>query len=64
MEENDMSDWKNYPIGTKVHAIGGGYWTRTWRGYKWNGGSTFPTPGGDWCKIELPVIRKFDDKGE
>lgn len=49
-----MNDWNKYPIGTKVYAVMGGHWTKTERGYKWCSGSTFPTPGGDWSRIELP----------
>lgn len=43
---------KRAPRGTKAPAIGGGWWFKTERGWKWNGpdgsGSTFPQPGGDW----------------
>lgn len=49
-------DWRAYPIGTKAHAYNGGAWLRTDRGWQWNGGVTFPTPGADaigYC-IELP----------
>lgn len=48
--------WSLYPIGTKAHAVTGGHWTRTERGWKALGGDTFPTPGGDACGdcIELP----------
>ena len=48
-------DWSDYPIGTKVYACGGGHCTKTERGYQWNGGSTFNTPGGDWSRIEMPA---------
>lgn len=41
------SPWDEYPIGTKAHAINGGYWEKTSRGWKWCTGSTFPTPGAD-----------------
>lgn len=49
-------DWSDYPIGTKAHAVMGGYWIKTEGGWKWNSGSTFPTPGGDACGrcVELP----------
>lgn len=53
--------WREFPIGTKAHACGGGYWYRVERGWKWNGpdgnGGTFPTPGGEACGqcIELPA---------
>lgn len=40
-------EWRDYPVGTKAKAIGGGYWIKTRRGWKWPTGSTFPTPGGD-----------------
>lgn len=39
---------ENAPIGTKAPATMGGAWTRTELGWKWDGGSTFPRPGGDW----------------
>lgn len=29
-------------------SVIGGYWERTLYGWKANGGSTFPRPGGDW----------------
>lgn len=48
--------WRDYPIGTKAHSILGGHWLRTERGWQWQNGSTFPTPGADAfgrC-IELP----------
>lgn len=49
-------DWSDYPIGTKAHAVMGGYWIRVQHGWKWFNGSAFPTPGGDACGacIELP----------
>ena len=46
--------WREYPIGTKAHAVMGGYWTKTERGWKWCHGSTFPTPGGDALSVTLP----------
>ena len=39
--------WSEYPEGTKAAAIGGGYWIKNNRGWKWCTGATFPTPGGD-----------------
>jgi hypothetical protein len=48
-------NWSDFPIGTKVYAINGGFWERTARGYKWCSGATFGTPGGDWSYIELPA---------
>lgn len=56
--------WWEYPVGTKAHALIGGYWFKTGDGWKWNGphggGVTFPTPGGDACGkcIELPPVVK------
>ena len=47
-------NYKDCPIGTKAHAVMGGWWTKTERGWKWCTGDTFPTPGGDVIKIELP----------
>lgn len=40
--------FKDYPVGTRARADGGGYWEKTERGWKWCTGATFPTPGGDW----------------
>jgi hypothetical protein len=54
-----MSDrpFAAYPIGTKAKAIGGGYWIKNERGWKWCTGSTFPCPGGDWTgEVSLPNI--------
>jgi hypothetical protein len=47
--------WSEYPIGTKVFAIMGGYWEKTAGGWKWCTGSTFPTPGGSWSYIIEPI---------
>ena len=52
--------WNEYPLGTKVHAVMGGYWERVKLGWKWCTGATFPTPGGDWLKIELPTDEKTE----
>lgn len=41
-------DLQRAPLGTKAHAIGGGYWIKTSSGWKWFSGDTFPAPGGDW----------------
>jgi hypothetical protein len=47
--------FKEYPIGTKAQALGGGYWIKNERGWKWCTGATFPAPGGDWTgMISLP----------
>lgn len=52
---------KEYPTGTKAKALGGGYWIKTGRGWKWSTGSTFPSVGGDWSgEVCLPV---FEYKG-
>lgn len=40
-----------YPIGTKFKSVGGGYWIKTERGYKWCTGATFPTVGGDYVGL-------------
>ena len=45
--------WSEYPIGTKAHAIMGGYWLKTSKGWKWCSGDTFPTPGGDAFSVSL-----------
>ncbi|ABM32256.1 hypothetical protein QRO11_15590 [Paracidovorax citrulli] len=46
------------PMGTKAPSIGGGYWCKTPKGWKWGGpggnGSTLPHPGGDWDGRLLP----------
>lgn len=60
-------EWRDYPLGTKAHAITGGSWLRVERGWQWMGhtkhpGSTFPTPGADAfgeC-IELPPNAKVN----
>lgn len=48
--------WREYPVGTKAHALGGGYWVKTARGWRWNfpSGSIFPTPGADAYAVTLP----------
>lgn len=51
---NKTLEWNEYPIGTKVYAFDGGYWIRVETGWKWFCGDTFPTPGADWDRIELP----------
>ena len=46
------------PLGTKAPAFGGGAWTKTESGWKWNSGSTFPRPGGDWTgRLILPTAQ-------
>jgi len=50
--------YKNCPIGTKAHSATGGYWIKTNRGWKWCTGDTFPTPGGDVIRIELPISKQ------
>lgn len=55
MREVKTKDWKDYPVGTKAFAVGGGYWERVKTGWKWCTGATFPTPGGDASGIiEMP----------
>lgn len=46
--------WKDYPLGTKAVAIGGGHWIKNINGWKWFCGSTFPTPGADATWVILP----------
>lgn len=49
----------NAPIGTKAPSCIGGYWIKTERGWKWNTGSTFPCPGGDWSgELILPTEKE------
>lgn len=50
-------DWNAMPIGTKAYSSTGGYWEKIReRGFawKWCTGASFPTPGGDVIRIELP----------
>ncbi len=64
MKERDKP-WCCYPLGTKAHAINGGFWTRVIRGWKWCTGATFPTPGADavgHC-IELPQKAAGEGRG-
>lgn len=49
-----LRSWSNYPIGTKAHAVMGGYWIKTNHGWKWCTGATFPTPGGNVSRVEIP----------
>lgn len=52
-------DIKDYPIGTKFKALMGGHWTRTFYGFKWCTGSTFPSVGGDWTgDVCIPSLRE------
>lgn len=46
--------WAEYPVGTTAHAVMGGHWTKTERGWKWCTGDTFPTPGGEAMYVTLP----------
>jgi len=49
---------RDYPIGTKFKAMGGGYWVRNRLGFKWGNGSTFPNVGGDWTgEVCLPTTQ-------
>lgn len=46
---------RDYPLGTKAHAVGGGCWIKVERGWKWaTNGCVVPTPGADVIRIELP----------
>ncbi len=56
--------WNIFPVGTKAHAIMGAYWVKTERGWKWFSGATFPTPGADVARIELPdpVVEVLSEK--
>lgn len=51
-----LKPWAEYPVGTKAHALSGGYWIKTARGWRWGakGGSTFPTPGADAYVVTEP----------
>lgn len=57
-------EWNEYPKGTKAYSIMGGYWIKTTEagkyGWKWFCGATFPTPGGDASRIELPDSNSID----
>ena len=58
MDERLRKDrpWSEYPIGTRAYSVGGGYWIRVEKGWKWFVGGIYPTPGGDAIGrcIELP----------
>jgi hypothetical protein len=47
--------WRDYPLGTLAYASMGGHWEKNERGWKWCTGSTFPTPGADVCRVEVPA---------
>lgn len=48
-------DFREYPIGSKVFDVNGGYWEKIGRGWKWYTGATFPTPGASHTStVELP----------
>lgn len=55
---NKNKKWKDCPIGTKAHALSGGYWIKLENGWRWCIGDTFPTPGADVIKIEEPEQSK------
>lgn len=46
--------WREYPIGTKAHALMGGHLIKTERGWKWHCGNTLPSPGADAFYVTLP----------
>ncbi len=50
----NLKNWDEYPLGTKAHAVMGGYWERVEAGWKWCTGSTFPRPGADVSWVEEP----------
>jgi hypothetical protein len=51
--------FRDYPLGTKAYASGGGYWIKVKLGWKWHSGATFPEPGGDWNGfVSVPVIEQ------
>ena len=50
--------WSDYKLGTKAFSSGGGYWVKNRAGWKWCTGSTFPTPGGDVCRVKEPELCK------
>ena len=56
-------EWSEYPIGTKAHAVMGGHWIKTEKGWKWCTGDTFPRPGADVIRVELPEPPKETDNG-
>lgn len=53
-------NWRRLPLGTRAHAVMGGWWERTIDGWKANGGDTFPTPGGDVVSVEVPCLTDED----
>jgi len=58
LEAKVLKNWSSYPVGTRAYAIGGGYWLKVFTGWKWNGGATFPKPGGDVSHVQLPEIKQ------
>lgn len=48
--------FEEYALGTKALAHSGGHWIKTYRGWKWHTGSTFPTPGGDAFAMLEPKV--------
>ena len=54
MKKVKDKSWKDYPIGTKAFSIGGRFWPKVERGWKWCTGDTFPTPGADAYWVEEP----------
>lgn len=63
----DRPSWNDFPVGTKVHGINGGYYVRVLTGWQWYGtGSIVPRPSADWRQIELPfseeeVKKSYED---
>jgi len=49
---------ENAPIGTIAPSVIGGHWVKTPCGWQSLGGSTFPTPGGDWGGELIPPKTK------
>lgn len=47
--------WSRYPMGTRAYAFDGGYWQRVEHGWKWQNGSTFPTPGASAYEVAVPA---------
>ena len=54
----DRDKWTQFPVGTKVYGINGGFYTKVMTGWQWLNGNIFPNPGADWSKIELPFTQE------
>lgn len=58
----DRDKWTQFPVGTKVYGINGGFYTKVMTGWQWLNGNIFPNPSADWSRIELPFTQEEVDK--